>query len=408
MVKAGRVPKHPPLRAFCEQTEKRIKRRQSKKDESGRSALIKLSKLQKDFLKNVLQELSIAGVETTQCELAYDGIRSIDAALAAHILILVQNRYEKWIKEGSNAVRSRTGIFQSISGLVTKLLPLAKDQIVLFQREDRQSEYDPGPIITLRLSSQLQQRVAHLCLLAYENRLPYVTSELKGSDFAWSVRYVDTPGSCASVNTLLCVSNQDIWLQCEVRRIWDSRPDRFDTVHLPIQQLVPAELLPKSKIELPAVVPQVKVRPFADRLRALKKVEHIYDSLVATLYDMERGIPDDRLALADRLWFGEGDSGPFLSARRAWRKMEERLEIWEMSLEAEKAELCRDVLGIEKGDIVILKSQGQMVRTRIDGASIYLYDSEMCFRIWGTRFRKDGTLGKRQDSFLLHVENDAK
>lgn len=86
--------------------------------------------------------------------------------------------------------------------------------------------------------------------------------------------------------------------------------------------------------------------------------------------------------------------------------MEERLEIWEASLEAEKAELCRDVLGIEKGDIVVLKFQGKMVRIRIDGASFYLYDTEVCFRVVGTRFRKDGTLGKRQDSFLLQVEND--
>ncbi|MCP5409749.1 MAG: hypothetical protein H6963_10680 [Chromatiaceae bacterium] len=82
------------------------------------------------------------------------------------------------------------------------------------------------------------------------------------------------------------------------------------------------------------------------------------------------------------------------------------MEHWEESLEAEQGELCRDILRIEKGDIVLIDSQGQILRIQVDDASVYAYESEVVFRIAGTRLRKDGTLGKRQESFTLRVEND--
>lgn len=187
---------------------------------------------------------------------------------------------------------------------------------------------------------------------------------------------------------------------------WDSRTERFETRRLPLRHLVPVELLPTKDIRLPAAVSRTRVRPYVERLKALEEAEQIYDMLSITAYDMEKAIPDERLALADRLWFGEGDKGPFITARRAWRRLEDDIERWKESLEAEQAELCRDILRIEKGDIVFIDSQGQMLRIRVDDASVYAYESDVVFRIAGTRFRKDGTLGKRRESFILRVEND--
>ena len=109
---------------------------------------------------------------------------------------------------------------------------------------------------------------------------------------------------------------------------------------------------------MPAVSPRTALRPYAERLNSLREAEQVYDMLSTTGYEMERTVPDERLALADRLWFGESDNGPFFRARCAWRRLEEDLESLEQSLDAEKAELCRDVLGIEMGDIVIVESRG--------------------------------------------------
>lgn len=111
-----------------------------------------------------LQELAEAGVDITECVLAYDGIRALAPDLAAQILILVQNRYEKWVEQRATTTRSRTGAYQSIKGLVAKLLPLAKEQVVVFERENDQHGFsgDHGPAIIVRLSPLLQKRIAHL------------------------------------------------------------------------------------------------------------------------------------------------------------------------------------------------------------------------------------------------------
>ena len=45
-----------------------------------------------------------------------------------------------------------------------------------------------------------------------------------------------------------------------------------------------------------------------------------------TAYDMDRAIPDEKLALAERIWFG--DERPFSSARKAWQHLEGELERW--------------------------------------------------------------------------------
>jgi len=91
--------------------------------------------MQTEFLKRALQELANAGVDITDCDLAYEGIRALGADLAAQILILVRNRYAKWVEQRATTTASRMGAHQSITNLVAKLLPLAKEQLVVFQQE---------------------------------------------------------------------------------------------------------------------------------------------------------------------------------------------------------------------------------------------------------------------------------
>ncbi|MCP5409750.1 MAG: hypothetical protein H6963_10685 [Chromatiaceae bacterium] len=168
--------------------------------------------MQDEFLKRALQELAEADVDATECVLAYDGIRALAPGLAAQILILVQNRYEKWVEQRATTTRSRTGACQSIKGLVAKLLPMAKEQVVDFERENDRYGFsgDHGLAIIVRLSPLLQQRIACLCHLVRDNKLSYVTCELGTADYAWSVRYVYTPNSYANVTSELCISSDDV------------------------------------------------------------------------------------------------------------------------------------------------------------------------------------------------------
>ncbi|BCA81006.1 hypothetical protein [Desulfuromonas sp. AOP6] len=402
-LKAGRILKRPPLKAFKEESQREISTRHQKTTKAGET--IKLSVLQLGFMKQALKEIRAGGAHPIACELRHDGIGSLESDLAAQILILIQNKYEDWLNN-SDLNATLAGALQSLKGLVEKLLPLAKSQVLLFPPEKNGSLYGSVPTIIVRLSPLLQQRISHLVHLVREYKLSHVASELSDSEQAWSIRYASSPGEFANAKTLLCVSAHDVWLQGEVRQLWDSGPIRVETIRLPLQHLLPLKLLSKQDVHLPAALGREKLRPYADRLRNLKDAEDILGMFVSSFYDMEKSIPSDRLALLDRLWFGKDGKGAFFEARHAWRELEHYLEDWENSLEQEKSELCRDVIGIEKGDIVVLKWRGKTVRARINATSVIATEKEINFQLYGTRFRKDGTLGKRQETFTIHFENN--
>jgi len=235
--------------------------------------------------------------------------------------------------------------------------------------------------------------------------LNYVVSELPVGDHAWSIRHVYIPSLYASVRTELCVSSRDVWLLCEMVFAGDSTRIRFETDRLSINEIVPVDLLSTEEIRLPAFIPRTMLRPYVERLKVLHEAEQMCDVLTTTAYELDQTVPAERLALPDLLWFDDGENGPFLKARRAWRQLERELECWEKNLESEKAEFCRDVLGIKHGDIVVAESWGQWVRVRIEYLNVYVYDSDVIFELSGTRFRKDGTLGKRRADVTLRTES---
>ena len=120
-------------------------------------------------------------------------------------------------------------------------------------------------------------------------------------------------------------------------------------------------------------------------------------------YAIERQVPDDKLLLADRIWFGR--ERPFRSAREALARIEDELADWETELEAERSALAQSILGIEIEDIVAAENRGRFLRLSVTGVTLYASDKGATFIISGTRFRKDGTLGKLQDTLNLHFED---
>jgi hypothetical protein len=119
-------------------------------------------------------------------------------------------------------------------------------------------------------------------------------------------------------------------------------------------------------------------------------------------YSMERDVPDEKLALADRIWFG--GEHPFRTAREARTQLENELEIWDMELEAQRSALARSILGVEVGDIVVSHDRGRLLRLSVTGLTLSANDNDVTFMLSGWRFRKDGTLGKIEDRLWLHFE----
>jgi energy-coupling factor transporter ATP-binding protein EcfA2 len=162
-VASGKTPRKPPLQANRTEVEERLRKQVKSKSQ------VTLSKLQLEFLRYALDELVGSGVDAKACELAYDGIRSISAELAARILIVLQTRYEKWLADRTTA-SGMNGAFSSLSNLVGKLLPHAKEQLLIFRRktDGRYSRAD-SPTISVRATPDFLERIALSSLTPVNN-----------------------------------------------------------------------------------------------------------------------------------------------------------------------------------------------------------------------------------------------
>ena len=100
--------------------------------------------------------------------------------------------------------------------------------------------------------------------------------------------------------------------------------------------------------------------------------------------------------MADRLWFGT--ERPFTAARQACAQLDDELKRWGAEIQHESAAICRDVLGVRRGDTVVASVGGKMVRLQVEQMGVIDAEKEVLFHAGGTRFRKDGTLGKREES----------
>jgi len=400
-IQAGKKPRRPPLKAFREELETK------RKKDVRKRYVAQLSKLQTEFFKRALNELAEVGVDISEVDITYDGVRSLAPSMAAQVLILVQNRYDKWVEERGTSAQSHQGAFSSIKSLVSKLLPIAESQVVVFEEErDKDYRYGDTQTVIVRLSPELQQKISQMNRLVRENQLAYTAMELSKSDGVLSTTYLHSPRSYVSLNIELCVSRHEIWIRCKKVTSWNS--NSFETTKLPLQQLLPVELIEANEIRLPAVVSHARWSPYADRLEALEQADEMHEKLISDLYKMDETVSNEHLAIMDKLMLGSDAGSPFYESRRAFRALESELEKWESVLEAERTELTQEILGIEQGDIVVAERDGKLVRIVLDRAYLYVGEKTVNFHLSGRRFRKDGLPGKRDEVFYLQTENDLK
>ncbi len=395
-IAAGRKPRQPPLRAYREELEKQYKK------QIASNTLIRLSKLQREFLKFVLDELNAVGVDTGECELAYDGIRAIPPELAAQILVVLQTRYEKWVEDRDTA-SSRHAAISSLTNFVSKLLPHAKDQLLVFHRQsDDRYSYSDGSTVSVRATEDFLGRLANLSRLARENGCAYIAADMSALEHAWSVNQIYSPGTYLRAKTELCVSSNEVWVRAELDNSWSR--SQFETIRLPLRDICPVELVPANEQRLPGKISRAGITPYEERLQALQEARVIYHGVIDAARDLDTTVPSERLALIDRLILSKGEAGPFVNARRAWRQLESDLDQWGEMLDSETVELCQDVLGIQVEDIVLVESGRGTVRLKVEGMGIHVDEKQVLFSIWGTRFRKDGLPGKRSEYFHIAVD----
>jgi hypothetical protein len=405
-IESGQTPRRTPLRAFREEIEAR--RKAVARPLPG---VISLSPIQRKFVDHALSELAAKGVDIGSVRITSNQIRGITPDVAAQLLLLIQNRYLAWIKSGEVDVALTHGAQQSLGGFVDKMLPIARPQIVVLERAGR-SFMSPGkePTILIHLTADLQDRIAQLARLVRDQRLNHVVMPLVTVDHAWSAHHVYSAESYTMAESALCISATEIWVTCtiEALSIQGDERETFLTEHLALHDVMPIELMPTKEVEIPTPLKRIRIKQHWPRLRALIEAERVHEMLERSTYDIERSVPDERLAVSDRIWFGA--ERPLLNAHNAWERLTDEVERWELELEAERSDLCCTILGIELGDILVQPQKGQITRLQVTRTSMTISEERIILIIEGLRFRKDGTAGKRLESIFVdfHASSGAR
>lgn len=166
-------------------------------------------------------------------------------------------------------------------------------------------------------------------------------------------------------------------------------------------------MIPDRDIQLPLYLGRSTLKPYDRRLKALREAEAVLETLLDATRDFEANASDEHLALIDQIWFGR-TPGPLGTARRSWRKIEDELEDWERAMDAERAALCREILGLQIGDTVVAVQGGKTVRVRVEYLTLSASDKRMFFILTGKRYRKDGLPGKRYDTLYIDIDRDPR
>jgi hypothetical protein len=315
-VQSGQTPRRPPLPAFREELDRR--RREAVRLKS----LGLLSNLQRQFFQVALSDLRDRGVDVDGADTQGGRLPNLSPDVAAQILLLIQNRRHDWVKEGRVTTSWGSSAQSSVANLVGKLLPLARPQVLVFDNEGKRSWHPAAdPVVLVRLTACLQERIATLVRLVRDQKLQHVVVPLIAADYAWSARHVYSPESQLFLDSFLCVSATEVWVEC-TRRAWreDDPPVRIGTGRMSLKSIMPIDYMPVREVVLSPVVSRTAVAPYRERLRALLDAERVHEMMSHAAYAIEREVPDERLAIADRMWFGKEQ--PFLAARQEIRTIE--------------------------------------------------------------------------------------
>lgn len=164
------------------------------------------------------------------------------------------------------------------------------------QRDKHQRE-TYGPTLTIKTTDSLLRRISQLSTIAKEQRFSYLVTDMSGLEHAWAVSYIYSPDKYYKSESYLCVSAKEIWVRVDMKDHWSH--DQYETERIPLAEIGPIELVPQQERRLPSSIRRSWIKPYAMRINALREAHAIYESLVEATFDMEQGIPSEKLAMFD-------------------------------------------------------------------------------------------------------------
>ncbi|MCL7944762.1 hypothetical protein [Marinobacter sp. ATCH36] len=353
-----------------------------------------LSERKQELFQKAADTVLAQNPELGRLEFKGSRLMHIDLALASAVLTTAIKHFEEFLPN-TPFVSAR----QVAAGLLDALLPVVAKNVLVFPKSEKPSYRSESDFLVVRISENLLRHLANANRLVSDLQLAFSAIPLNSSEYCQSVRYIFTPKSYWIAKADLCVSKTHAWLRIEQQ----SPANTYETIQVPIDHLGPLSFVPG----LPRYThtdPEVRIyREDWDLLQTLLEAEDMHTLGSSIVYDLLDEDLHLKLGRAMKIWWPREQFQALQVLQEGLVSAEQRIEQWESELAAAKQRLCEKILGIRSGDVLQVMQQGKPGRIQVDRLDVFKYEHKITFMAHGKLFRKDGMVGKRNETLYLSL-----
>lgn len=400
-IETGEEPRRPPLPAMLEQATREPKRTRTKPVGTYLSP-----RRRELFLKAA--EMVGYPADSKRYALRNDYLTTIEPQFAASVILVVQRDAER-LQFGPHPTGAQsTAAASTAHELIERLLPLAGDVVVVFEEAGRSPYRKDSRAIVVRLTDELEKEIGTMAELVRTHHLEHVARSLHAAEHAARFRVMGDPLHGRLGTVRLHVSPSSFWVEAFTYAWHDvddhNRPS-FVSECLSLHEFVPEDARARRYAELPPVMPHGRLSSNEEKAaRRLAQAEDMYETLIAGGY-----VTSDLLASANEreacltLWMGEDQHRAVQAGLDVFGAIDEQVEYWEQRIEFARQRMAQKILGIQLGDVVCSSNRRGLIKVLASTITGGVHDDCFLALIHGKRFRKDGTLGKRDDTIYIKV-----
>ncbi len=327
-------------------------------------------------------------------ELRVDGTRilSLPAELASSLILTLESVLRSGDVDDHSWQREHAHR-KVIAELVDTLLPFAESTLLVLAH--KRSYGDPD-LCLVRLNAETKRSIAQLRRIVIENNLDFVCRGLDGNSISWRKSGYDPDLRAYRI----FVSTNHVW----VRAIDSEDKVVAETERVDLSTVLPIESFAELDFRVPSVIAPSRDRLDAGRIGRYLKSKNLLDESMDASCRLGQLNEDPSNICSLRSALSDTEIDQVRAASELARIAEARLDNWEADLGRECTSIVEDFLGVRLGDRVCLTEESQRQLTlQLTSVDLWSKDEELVFWLTGTRYRKDGSLGKRVESRLVRA-----
>lgn len=377
----------PPMTVYMDVVRSRIKQ---KTIHPG----LHLSERKKELFERAAETILNQNPQLGRFEFKGSMLTQIEPSLASAVLTTAVTHFEEFLPQ-TPFVAAR----QIAAGLLDALLPLAAKNVLIFPKPEKYSYRPENEFVVVRVSEELLRHLANANRLVGELQLAFSAIPLNSSEYCQSVRYIFSPKSSWIAKAHLCVSGTHAWLRIEQQ----SPTDIYETDQVPIDHLGPLSFVPEQQ-RYTHTDPEVRIYGEDwDLLQTLLEAEDMLTFGSSVVYDLLDADLHLKLGRAMKVWWPSEQFQALQVLQSGLQSAEQRIDQWESELAVAKQRLCEKMLCIRPGDILQVIQLEKPGRIQVEKLDVFKCDHEITFMAHGKLFRKDGVIGKRNETLYLSL-----